>query len=333
MIGPVSYPDVPPEPAPPLPVPPPSAGSAYPFAGRYSARHQRGVLGTVVAAVIAAIVVGASGFPLGWLWAQLAPRVAIIKVEAGFIYADAEPEEAVAADGWFVILGAGAGVVFAVLAWTLLRRQRGIAVMVGLALGSLLAATVAWWLGRRIGLSEFEAAQAAAKVGDHLQAPLRLRTTALDPDPWWLPEPTGVAAVQALVAVFIYTCFAGFSSYANLRGPDPQGYPYWPEADPNRPPPPPPGPEDAPTQILEGPLPDFAPPFDWDQVGPGRASGGQPGPGRAPGDEPGPGRAPGDEPGPGRAPGAVAGFEGTPGGQLGPGRTGSSDNATGTART
>jgi hypothetical protein len=166
------------------------------------------------------LVVAASGFGLGWLWTVLSPRVALIKVEGGFAYADAEPEQALAADGWFLLLGAAAGVLFALLAW-ILRRHRGPAMLLALALGSLGAAWIAWWFGIHIGLAELNAARDAAPIGARVQAPLGLRITDLDRHSAWQPLLTGVVAIQALAAVFCYTALAGFSRYPSLRGPDP----------------------------------------------------------------------------------------------------------------
>jgi hypothetical protein len=181
-------------------------------------RASGGRIGTLVAAAATAVVVAGVGPLLGWLWAELAPRIPIIKVDGGFVYAEAEPEQAVAADGWFAILGTAAGVILAVLAWVVLRRYRGVTVLVALALGSFVAAALALWLGHKIGAAEFVTIRDAAAVGDRIEAPLSLRITNMDADQWWLPKPTGVSAVQALVAVFTYTCLAGFSSHADLRG-------------------------------------------------------------------------------------------------------------------
>jgi hypothetical protein len=199
------------------------AGNAGPVAyaapdGRGPDRSSGGRIGTLLAAAGTAVVVAGVGPLLGWLWAELAPRIPIVKVDGGFVYAEPEPEQAVAADGWFAILAAGAGVLLAVLAWVLLRRYRGVTMVVALALGSLVSAALALWMGHKIGAADFAAVRDAAAVGDRIEAPLTLRITNLDAERWWLPKPTGVGAVQALVAVFTYTCLAGFSSHADLRG-------------------------------------------------------------------------------------------------------------------
>jgi hypothetical protein len=176
------------------------------------------VVGSMTAALAVAVLVAVAGAGIGWLWAELAPRIAVIKAEQGFLYAEPEPEQAVAGDGWFAILGAVAGLLFAVLAWYLLRRYRGPAILVGLTLGSLVGAVLAWWVGYKIGLAQFDQARHAAAIGARLNAPLGLRITDLNKDHLWTPVPSGVAAIQALVAAAVYTIFAGFSAYQDLRG-------------------------------------------------------------------------------------------------------------------
>ncbi len=171
----------------------------------------------LIAAILVAIVVAAAGLLVGLLWLKLAPRIEVIKVAEGFQYADSEPEQAVAADGWFGFLGLCVGLVVAVLAWVALRRYRGIAVMVGLVVGSLVGAWLAWWLAVRLGIAEFDAARSVAPIGARLDAPLALRLTDLDRRALWPPKITGVVAAQALMAAATYTTLAGFSSHTSLR--------------------------------------------------------------------------------------------------------------------
>jgi hypothetical protein len=191
-------------------------------------------LRATIAGIIVAVVVAGLGAPLGWLWATLAPRLAVIKADNGYLYAEATPEQPIAEDGWFAILGAGAGLVLAVLAWYLIRRYRGVAVIVGLTLGSLAGAAIAWWVGYKIGVSQFNAVKDTAAIGAQLNAPLGLRVTDLSKDKPWLPLTTGVAAVQALVAAAVYTGFAGFSASPDLdsQPPAPTYYPYAPPLPP-----------------------------------------------------------------------------------------------------
>jgi MFS family permease len=194
------------------PWPPPLPGIA-PHEGRRSR--------TVLVAGLVALVVAGAGLGLGYVWQLIAPRVGVIRVAEGFVYADAEPEQAVAADAWFGFLGVGAGVVLTVLAWVLLRRYRGVAMLIALVLGSLAGAWLAWWLGVRLGAAQFDAVRATAAIGERVNAPLGLRLTDLDRNELWPPKVTGVATAQAFAAAITYTMLAGFSAHPSLRGPDP----------------------------------------------------------------------------------------------------------------
>jgi MFS family permease len=176
--------------------------------------------GTLIAAVVSGLVVAAAGLGVGALWVQVAPRIGVVKVAQGFVYADAEPEQAIGADAWFAFLGLGAGALLTVLAWLLLRRYRGVAMMIGLVAGSLVAGWLAWWLGIRLGRTEFDALRGTAALGTRLDAPLVLRLTDLDRNAFWPPIPSGVIAAQALAAAITYTVLAGFSVHPGLRPPN-----------------------------------------------------------------------------------------------------------------
>lgn len=249
----------------------------------------RRLVGSIVAAVVVAVVIAVSGAGVGWLWAELAPRVAVIKAEQGFLYADSEPEQAVAGDGWFTILGVLAGLLFAVAVWYVLRRYRGPLMVVALAVGSLAGAALAWWVGYKIGLDQFNQVRGAA-IGSRLDAPLGLRITNLSKDHLWTRVPNGVAAVQALVAVAVYSVFAGMSAYGDLRR-DPLPV-YQPLAYPSAFPPPSYQPSAYQPPAYQPPT--YQPPA-YGPSGTDQQSGGA--------------------------------------GQFGPGLTGNSDSATGTART
>jgi hypothetical protein len=196
-------------------------------------RHPSDQRGTVGVAVLVGLGVLALGAPLGLLWTVVSPRFGVVKVDGGFSYADAEPEQVIAADGWFAIVGAVAGVVLAVAVWFLLRRWRGLAVLTAMILGSLAAAVLAWWVGYRIGINAFHRASATAAIGTRLDGPLGLRVAQVNPNDWVRSRPTGVVAVQALVAAFVYLCLAGFSSHPQLRGPEPEADPPTAGPDPN----------------------------------------------------------------------------------------------------
>lgn len=206
-------------------VPPHDAAAPYPgvpyLTGPVALARRASVLADLLVAVLTGVVIAALGAPLGWLWAALAPRIPIVRVDGGFTYAESEPEQVVAADGWFMLIGAAAGILIAIAVWVLLRRWRGPFMALGLVLGSLGAAWLAWFAGRHVGLAEFERLRASATVGTRMLAPLGLRSTDFLAAHAWRPWLSGVMAVQALAAAFAYTCCAGWSRYASLRGPDP----------------------------------------------------------------------------------------------------------------
>lgn len=170
----------------------------------------------LVPAAVVAVAAAIIGVGAGLLWRLVAPHVVVVKVDRGFLYAEAQPEQAVAADGWFAFLGVAAGLLAATVAWLGLRRRRGVVVLVALVLGSLVGAWLGWWLGIRLELSDFDALAASVPVGTRLDAPLSLRITDLDRAQWWPPKATGVVVAQALAAAVAYTTLAGFASDPDL---------------------------------------------------------------------------------------------------------------------
>jgi hypothetical protein len=166
---------------------------------------------------VAGVVAGLVGLGVGLLWMAMAPRVEIIRVEQGFVYAESEPEQAVAADSWFAVLGLVAGLLIAVVAWVVLRRHRGMVMIISLVVGSIVGAWLGWWLGVWLDENAFRTAVSGAQIGEHLRAPLSLRITGLDHDRLWPPKVTGVVLAQPLMAAIAYTTFAGFSSDPRLR--------------------------------------------------------------------------------------------------------------------
>ncbi|ASW56008.1 hypothetical protein CIK06_20265 [Plantactinospora sp. KBS50] len=176
------------------------------------------MLGAAAGVVIVMVVLGA---PLGLLWRALAPSVAVLKTADGAVAAQPEPEEFIAADGWFTLLGLGFGIILAVLAWTLLRRLRGPVTLLALALGGIGAAVLAWRLGRSIGLAGFRRLVESAPTGQTFSKPPDLRAGGVD---WWagvLPVPHGDLLAPALAAVITYTLLSGWSRWPSLQ-PEPE---------------------------------------------------------------------------------------------------------------
>lgn len=125
--------------------------------------------------VLSALVVTVLGVGLGLLWLWLAPRVPLVTVDGSVFLKDPEGEEAVGADGTFVLLALGFGVVTGALAF-LCRREGGVGIVVGLVAGALLGSVVAWRLGVWLGPeSDLVAAAKAAGAGKTFEGPLKLQ--------------------------------------------------------------------------------------------------------------------------------------------------------------
>jgi hypothetical protein len=156
------------------------------------------------------------GAPLGWLWSALAPAVPLVKTEGGAALTDPQPEEFVAADGWFTLLGLGFGVLAAIVVWALVRRHRGPYVLLGVAVGTVGAALMAWWLGGLIAQNNFDELLASAPVGTPLSRPAELRAGGFE----WLwgviPTLQGDVLLPAFGAVVTYTLLAGWSRFPSL---------------------------------------------------------------------------------------------------------------------
>jgi hypothetical protein len=113
-----------------------------------------------------------AGVVVGVAWRLVVPLAVLEKDAAGVVQvAGAETE--VAADGWFAVLAALAGVLAAVAAVLLLRTGR-LGALVGLAVGGLVGALVAWRVGLLLSPPEIAASAKAARVGDTFEGPLRL---------------------------------------------------------------------------------------------------------------------------------------------------------------
>ena len=144
------------------------------------------------------------GAPLGLLWRWLAPDGRVVQTAQGPYPVDPQPEQYVAADGWFTLLGLAFGVAAAIGAWRLVRRHRGPVQLAAVTLGTLAAGPVAWLAGRTWGHAEFERWERTAAAGTQAVQPPDLRA--------W-----GVVLVPAFAAVITYTLLAGWSHDPDLE--------------------------------------------------------------------------------------------------------------------
>jgi hypothetical protein len=164
--------------------------------------------------VVLVLAVAAVGPVLGLVWAAVAPEVPLTMTEGGPVFTSTQPEEFIAADGWFMLLGSAFGVLAAIAVWLVGRRVRGPVGLLAAAAGTVAAAALAWWVGRQIGLAAYEQAQQTAAVGASLERPNDLRIAQAR---WWPPALSGVLLIPALVAAVTYTLMAAWSRFSSLR--------------------------------------------------------------------------------------------------------------------
>jgi len=113
-----------------------------------------------------------AGVVVGVAWRFVVP-LAVLEKEATGVVQVGGAETEVAADGWFAVCAALAGVVAALAAVLLLRSGR-LGALVGLAAGGLVGALVAWRVGLLLSPPEIAASAKEVRVGDTFEGPLRL---------------------------------------------------------------------------------------------------------------------------------------------------------------
>lgn len=136
----------------------------------------RGYRREALAAVLTVVGLVLLGAPVGLLWARLAPPVEVVAGAGGSTrLADPTRDSFIAVDGAFLVLVLLAGLVSGALAWRVGRRH-GLGVVLGLAVGGLLAAEVARRTGELV-----DAGQAQARLDEGYQGlltlPVRLRSS------------------------------------------------------------------------------------------------------------------------------------------------------------
>ncbi|WP_347404233.1 DUF2567 domain-containing protein [Micromonospora sp. WMMD1120] len=199
------------------PLPDGGASAAYQSSLELRFDEPRRPLRTAATVLGAVLALAALGIPLGLLWAALAPDTPVLKTAEGAIYAEPQPEQPIAADGWFSLLGLAFGLLAAFALWFVLRRQRGPVGLLAAVLGALVAAPVAWQVGRRVGLATFDRLLATAPAGQSFGKPADLRAGGVDWLLGVLPVPHGNLLLPAFGAAVMYTLLAGWSRWPNLR--------------------------------------------------------------------------------------------------------------------
>jgi hypothetical protein len=188
-------------------------GNGGPDAGPVQrAARRSGYWQELLVALALSVVVMLLGLPLGVLWSVLAPHTPAVMTAQGPVYEHPNGEQPIGAEGTYVLLMLGAGLVLAILAWTLLGRYRGVAVLLALGLGGLGAGLLTSWYGHRIG-------RTTAPVGAHFDAAVNLRVREVGLWHGFLPYARGDVLFLSLAAILIYVLLAGFSPYPSLRRP------------------------------------------------------------------------------------------------------------------
>jgi hypothetical protein len=230
-----------------IPVAPPNA--ADPPAGPVARTRGRARTGIATVAGLSLL-----GVPFGLLWAALAPGVPVVRTANGVVVSRSQPEEFIAADGWFALLGVAFGVSAAILVWLLCRTRRRPVNLLLVLLGTVGAALLAWQLGRRFGLTDYERLLTEAAVGQHFEKPPDLRAGGFHRYLGFLPLPRGVLLLPAFAAAATYTLLAGWSARPDLRaGPSEAAGPDHPSASLSWDSPAPPDPAAAPAPPEPGP--------------------------------------------------------------------------------
>lgn len=144
-------------------------------------RRHRGVLLAFAYPAVGAALLGS---PAGLVWAAVAPRPELVLTPIGATYANPQPEAVIAADGWFTVVSAAAGVLCGLATYVLghrwLRaRAREVAVLLGVAGGGLLGSVIAARVGRLTELASFQQQAGTLPPGVRVFGFLQLHATGL----------------------------------------------------------------------------------------------------------------------------------------------------------
>jgi hypothetical protein len=118
------------------------------------------------------LVLAVVGLPAGVLWWALAPRADFRITETGpEVLGNPSDELLLADDGIFVLVLALTGLLLGVAAW-FLRRRRGVATVLALAVGASITGVVAWQVGEVLGAGPSD--EQLADVGTTVTSSLTL---------------------------------------------------------------------------------------------------------------------------------------------------------------
>ncbi len=131
------------------------------------------------AVISAGVIVGLiSGAALGVVWSALAPRVPLVIAPESASPQGFQPEEYLASDIAFGILGLVAGVAITIgLAY--MRREHLLSVLIAALLASGLGTAAMWFVGTRLGSADIEGLQATTTTEIIVDAPLTVSLPAV----------------------------------------------------------------------------------------------------------------------------------------------------------
>jgi hypothetical protein len=159
-------------------------------------------------ALLVALAVTSAALPTAAVWWLLAPVPRLTRIGDEALLAESQGEYAVAADGWFALCTATAGLVCAVAVFAMIRHAR-VGALAGLTLGGLLAAVLTWRLGIWLGPSPAKDMFVDVADGASFDGPLALAAK-------------GVLLAWPLASVIAYFALAaGLEPPARRASPDP----------------------------------------------------------------------------------------------------------------
>jgi hypothetical protein len=141
--------------------------------------------------VAAALVIAVLGVPAGLLWTTVAPRTTYVIAGGKALLGDPESQTLIAADGWFALLTAAAGLLCGVVAYVIAGRLGELGLLGALGVGGTAAGLIAWWAGSLVGRSSFQHEVRTAHDGTAAKGALGLHAA-------------GVVIAWPLIAIVVF---------------------------------------------------------------------------------------------------------------------------------